>query len=123
MIFHTKQVKGQGRGHAIGFPTINLIIPTNFEMDYGIYAVWVVINDITFKGALHYGPVPTFNQTTPSMEVYLLDVTDDTVPNTEDVEIEIDTVQYLRLVKTFDDVEDLMNQIAEDVQMVSSILK
>ncbi|MCE9517452.1 riboflavin kinase [Candidatus Nomurabacteria bacterium] len=123
MIFHTKQVKGQGRGHAIGFPTINLIIPTNFEMDYGIYAVWVVINDITFKGALHYGPVPTFNQNVPSMEVYLLDVTDDTVPNTEDVEIEIDTVQYLRLVKTFDDVEDLMNQIAEDVQMVSSILK
>ena len=123
MIFHTKQVKGQGRGHAIGFPTINLIIPGNLEMDYGIYAVWVVINDITFKGALHYGPVPTFNQSTPSMEVYLLDVTDDTVPNTEDVEIEIDIVQYIRAIKTFDDVEDLMNQIAQDVQIVNSILK
>ena len=57
------------------------------------------------------------------MEVYLLDVTDDTVPNTEDVEIEIDIVQYIRAIKTFDDVEDLMNQIAQDVQIVNSILK
>jgi riboflavin kinase/FMN adenylyltransferase len=123
MLFQSKQIKGKGRGHAIGIPTINLEIPPQIELDEGIYAAWVVIDNKTYKGALHYGHVPTFNEHEKTMEVYLLDVTDDTVPSTKDIEIEVDTVEYLREIQNFAEVEDMLYQIALDVEKVNDILK
>ena len=62
MQFESTHIKGKGRGKPMGFPTINLKIPENFELKDGIYAAKVVIENITFVGALHYGPVPTFSE-------------------------------------------------------------
>lgn len=70
MIFKTQQIKGQGRGHQIGFPTINLEIPSDLVLDEGVYASWVTINDVPYKGALHYGAIPTFDQEDRSIEVF-----------------------------------------------------
>jgi len=62
MKFESTQTKGKGRGKLMGFPTINLKIPANFELEDGIYAAKVNIENKVFVGALHYGPVPTFNE-------------------------------------------------------------
>lgn len=123
MLFKSKQVKGVGRGKHLGFPTINLVVPDDIHIDDGIYAVWVNINGKDYKGAFHYGPTPTFDQKTKTMEVYLLDVTDDNFPNTENVPIEIDIVQYIREIKRFLDPADLIDAIAQDVEKVNKILK
>ena len=123
MLFHSKQIKGHGRGHQVGFPTINLVVPDDIILDDGIYAVWVVINNKTYKGALHFGAIPTFNQSAKTMEVHLLDVTDDNVPDTVDIDIKIDVVSRLREVWKFQSVEDLASQIDLDVENVRSILK
>ena len=123
MIFKTTQIKGLGRGHQIGFPTINLIIPSDLHMDDGIYAVWVEIEDKTYKGALHYGPVPTFDLDEKMLEVHLVDITDETVPNTSNAIIEIDIVEKLRDIKSFETAEELAIQIEADVRKVESILK
>lgn len=123
MIFQSKQVRGKGRGVTLGFPTINLEIPSDLILDDGIYAAWVVIGNKTYKGALHYGPVPTFGEHDKTIEVYLLDVTDENVPDTKDAAIEIDTVERLRGVKEFAESDDLIAQIADDVEKVNTILK
>jgi riboflavin kinase/FMN adenylyltransferase len=123
MLFQSKQIRGEGRGHQVGFPTINLIIPDNLLLDEGIYASWITIDHKVYKGALHYGAIPTFDQSKKTMEVYLLDVTDENVPDTEDVLIEIDIVERLRGVRKFDGVESLAFQIDLDVKNVRSILK
>lgn len=122
MIFKTQQIKGQGRGHQIGFPTINLEIPSDLVLDEGVYASWVTINDVPYKGALHYGAIPTFDQEDRSIEVFLLDETDETVPETHGVVIEVDIVEYIREVKKFSDSFILSDQIAKDVSRVRSIL-
>lgn len=122
MIFKSKQVKGDGRGHSVGFPTINLVTPDEFPLDEGIYATWVVIGDSTYKGALHYGSIPTFDIKEKALEVHLINVDDDIVPNTDDVEIEIDVVEHLRHIKKFESVEELAIQIARDIERVNSIL-
>lgn len=122
MIFKTQQIKGQGRGHQIGFPTINLEIPSDLVLDEGVYASWVTINDVPYKGALHYGAIPTFDQEDRSIEVFLLDETDETIPNTHGVVIEVDIVEYIREVKKFSDSFILSDQIAKDVSRVRSIL-
>ena len=122
MLFQSKQIKGQGRGHQIGFPTINLVIPDDILLNDGIYAVWAAIEGKTYKGALHFGAVPTFGFKNKTMELHLIDVTDDTVPDTGEVLIEVDVVEYLREVKKFDDAESLAIQIHYDIENVKKLL-
>lgn len=123
MVFQSKHIHGMGRGKEIGFPTMNLTVPEDLQIDEGIYAAWIIINDKPYKGALHYGAIPTFNEIKATLEVYLLDVTDETMPNTEGAIIEIDIVQRLRDVKRFLEVGDLAEQIERDVERVRLMLK
>jgi len=45
MKFKSRHIKGKGRGKKMGFPTINLKIPSNFKLEDGIYAAKVFIED------------------------------------------------------------------------------
>lgn len=123
MLFQSKQIRGVGRGRKIGFPTINLDVPNSFDLDEGVYAAWVVVGDATYKGALHFGSIPTFNEKSKTLEVHLIDVTDDNVPETRGLFIEIDVVEKLRDIKNFETALDLAMAIAEDVKNVKNILK
>ncbi len=123
MQFTSRQIRGEGRGHKIGFPTINLVVPIDLALEQGIYAAWITIGDATYKGALHFGAIPTFDQKEKTMEVHLLDFTDDNVPNTQDIPIEINIVSRLRGIKKFTNVEDLALQIGLDIENVKSLLK
>ena len=122
MVFKTKHIRGHGRGHSLGFPTINCTIPDDFILEDGVYAVWVEIGGVTYKGALHFGPVPTFDQKEKTLEVYLLDVTDDTAPLTGEMPIEVDIVNRVRDIRRFTDSSSLSAQIALDVAMIRKIL-
>ncbi len=112
-----------GRGKEIGFPTINMQVPIDFDMEPGVYASWVTIDNRVYKGALHYGPIPTFNQNNNSLEVHLIDISDENVPDSFGKDIEIDIVEYIRDVKKFFEVGDLNEAIARDIERVKIILK
>lgn len=115
MKFKSKQIKGKGRGKLLGFPTINLEIPKDFQLEDGIYAVRVFIAGQGFIGAMHFGPIPTFDESQKTLEVFLIDINPDAVPETEKLDIEIEIVQLLREVLSFKNQEDLAKQIGEDV--------
>lgn len=123
MLIHSHHIKGIGRGKEIGFPTLNLSIPENILIDEGVYSSWVVIDGKTYKGALHYGSVPTFNQDEKTMEVFLIDITDENFPDTKNKIIEIDIVDKIRDIKRFLDSADLTEQIALDVEKIKIMLK
>jgi riboflavin kinase/FMN adenylyltransferase len=123
MLIHSHHIKGIGRGKEIGFPTLNLSIPENILIDEGVYSSWIVIDGKTYKGALHYGSVPTFNQDEKTMEVFLIDITDENFPDTKNKIIEIDIVDKLRDIKRFLDSADLTEQIALDVEKIKIMLK
>lgn len=118
----SKQIRGAGRGQRIGFPTINLMVPNNIEMDDGIYAVRVLINDKKYMGALHYGPIPTFDEKGKTMEVYLLDVNNKNSPKVGDNDVEVEIVKFLRKIKKFKGISDLTEQIEKDVSDTRAIL-
>ena len=125
MKFESIHIKGKGRGKPMGFPTINLKIPDNFELKDGIYAVKVTIENKKFIGALHYGPVPTFAEQEKSLEVYLIEVTNEDLIGygMEDLDgklIIIETIKYLRPIIKFKLVEELIKQIKEDVKQIES---
>lgn len=120
MKFKSSQVTGKGRGKLLGYPTINLKIPGNFNIDEGIYAVSVKVKDKIFNGAMHFGPVPTFNETEKTLEVFLIDTSDEDIPETKTFEIE--TIQYLRPVLNFPNQNELVKQIEKDVEDVKTAL-
>ena len=126
MKFESTHVSGKGRGKPMGFPTINLKIPENFELNEGIYAVKFVIERKIFKGALHYGPIPTFKELEKSLEVFLIEVTNENLisyglENLDDKIIKVEVIKYLREIKKFRLVEDLVRQIKEDVNNIKKI--
>src|SRR5579859_4919715 len=112
MKFQSVYIKGKGRGKNLGFPTINLKIPPNFDLLDGIYAVWVTIGPTTYKGALHYGPIPVFKEVNKSLEVYLLNIHEHEAPNPEEEPIEINVVKKIRDIRSFDTPELMAKQIA-----------
>ncbi len=115
MKFQSQKIKGKGRGKFLGFPTINLEIPKAFQLKDGIYVVTVLIDKKNFKGALHFGPVPTFNEKQPSLEVFLIDTRDENIPDLKDQIITINIVKRLREIKKFNSEKDLVLQIQKDV--------
>lgn len=121
MILKTRQIKGDGRGHSIGFPTINMLIPKDFILEDGIYACFVKIFGNIYKGALHYGEIPTFNIKTKQLEVYLLDV-DDFIHDELLDDIELNIVEKIRDIKKFNQIENLSIAIFNDVNNIKKIL-
>ncbi|MBI5449045.1 riboflavin kinase [Candidatus Gottesmanbacteria bacterium] len=116
------QVKGKGRGKVIGFPTINLKIPSDFLLEDGIYAVWVTIGGKRYKGALHFGPIPTYEEEKKSLEVFLLDTTEDALIDVRNEEIILDTVKKIRDIMKFNSTQELTKQIGEDILLIETIL-
>ncbi|OGG30482.1 hypothetical protein A3A63_00825 [Candidatus Gottesmanbacteria bacterium RIFCSPLOWO2_01_FULL_46_9] len=120
--FSTRQIKGKGRGKFLGYPTINMLIPPDFELVDGIYAVWVTLEGIRFRGALHWGPVPTFDDVVKSLEVYLLGVDDGALDRTTISVLTVEIVKKLRDIQKFSSVDELTKQIRRDVEEVRRIL-
>ncbi len=123
--FRLSVVQGKGRGRRIGVPTINLEIPEAVPLNPGIYACWGrFLHGETLRpteammGALHYGPVPVFDQDEYSLEVHLIDKTGWFFPDF----VELDVVGYIREVKNFSDAGKLVRQIEKDIDQIIQVL-
>lgn len=118
-VYQAEVVSGAGRGHRIGFPTINFFVPSGFEHSYGIYCGWLSIGDKKYRAAYHYGPIPTFEEKKPSLEAYVLDGHIDNLPH----KISFSFVAKLRDVENFHDKDKLIANIEEDIKKSKDILK
>ena len=114
MRFKSHQVKGKGRGKLLGFPTINLEIPDNLNLEDGIYAIKVFNSEKEFLGAMHYGPIPVFLEDDKTLEFFLIDTREEEIPESKEFEVEI--IKYLRPVMKFDSKEELSQQMSRDVE-------
>lgn len=113
-------VKGNQLGSKIGFPTANLYIEDQTKLipDNGVYAVRVHLRGETFKAMLNIGVRPTFNGETKTIEVHLLDFSDDIYGET----LQIDFVTLIRREQKFATLDDLITQLNLDKQTVLQIL-
>jgi len=121
--FITKQIKGHGRGKLLGFPTVNLAVPRDFDLVDGIYAVWVIIEGTRFRGAMHWGPIPTFDEKVKSLEVFILGLGEHELSHADITRIFVEPVERIRDIMKFDSVDALTRQMEKDVARVRSLLK
>jgi len=129
-------VKGAGRGRKLGFPTINLKVePEKLLPRFGVYAgkVSVAQSDKTdfalptlhpaqhsFDAAAYIGQRPTFGETEPAVEAYLLDF-NGVVP--EGTKVVLELVAFIRPDQKFDSADALIEQMNRDIQAVREKLK
>ncbi len=111
-------VHGREIGHAIGFPTANISTMNEMIPPDGVYAVMALIKDKLVKGACNIGLNPTFEGGTRTIEVFLLDFSDQIYGN----EIAVYFVQRLRDVMKFPDSATLVKAIRNDVEFTRTIL-
>jgi riboflavin kinase / FMN adenylyltransferase len=114
MIYEAEVISGKGRGKGLGFPTLNLRVPENFSQSHGIYSGWVLIDKQKFLGAFHFGPVPAFNESEVSLEVFLIDADLTQTPK----RIKFEIVEYIREIRNFKNEGELSEQIGKDIEEI-----
>lgn len=143
MKYTSTVITGQGRGKGLGFPTFNLQIPSALKLKPGIYACWVWIERKQYQGAMHFGPIPVFNQTSLSLEIFVLDYSADDLTRPSAAtgsrygqigsqreavlrrrvnRLTFTPIKYLRPIKNFPSSQALSNQISHDVAQIRRLL-
>jgi riboflavin kinase/FMN adenylyltransferase len=103
---------GDQRGRLLGYPTINLALPSSRKLlpPEGVYAVRVQTPRGPFGGMMNLGPRPTFADPSLSLEVHLFDA----AANLYGAHVRIEFVARLRDTMRFSGADALVAQLARD---------
>ena len=116
-------VRGDRRGHELGFPTANVPVPSGLAVPAdGVYAGWVTRLDPPspqWPAAISVGTNPTFDGVERRVEAYVLDRDD---LELYDVEIAIDFYARLRGQVKYAGREALIKQMHADVEEARHLL-
>ncbi len=110
---------GRKLGRTIGFPTANLSTDSLQLPPDGVWAVRVNLQDKLLDGVANLGVRPTVDGQSRTLEVHLLDFSQDLYGETIDVRF----VKHLRPEKKFESLEALKNQITRDTEDARNILR
>ncbi len=107
---------GAGRGHDLGFPTANVIVPAEKMLPPdGVYTITGRHEGRDYPGLVSIGTNPTFSGTARTVEAWLLDFTGSMYGE----ELALRDFRFVREQKRFDSVEALLAQMALDAGAVS----
>lgn len=109
-------VKGASLGRNFGFPTANInILNISNEISNGVYACYVYVDEIKYLGVVNVGINPTVNtQKFPRIEAHIIDFNGDLYGK----KIDIEFLELLRDEKKFNNVDELINVVNEDIERV-----
>jgi riboflavin kinase / FMN adenylyltransferase len=104
-------VRGAGRGHALGFPTANLLPDRALLVPVGVYACRAWLDSRSLPAVVNIGRRPTFGETSLAVEAHILDFEEDLYGGS----MGLDFVARLRDERKFPSIEALKSRIAMDV--------
>ncbi len=105
-------VKGNQLGRTIGFPTANIQISENYKLipKNGVYIVTAILNYKTIFGMMNIGVKPTLGENLLSIEVHLLQFSEDIYGK----KIQVNVIERLRDEQKFESFEALKLQLEMD---------
>jgi len=107
-------IRGDRRGHTIGFPTANLKPNNRVIPKYGVYATAILIDGVWRKGITNVGVRPTFEgNNDPSIETYVFDFDRDLYGDV----LRVRFLHRIRDEKKFNGIEELTSQIQKDTKI------
>lgn len=115
-----KVVHGDGRGNKIGFPTANLSPAVDYVIpEHGVYVGYSKIKGERYPSVINIGVRPTFAKKELSIEIHILDFSDNLYGDI----LEVELIDRIRPETNFASVEDLMAQIDKDIAKARQILE
>jgi len=114
-------VRGDGRGHSLGFPTANLELPQERVLPApGVYATFAWVENIRYGAVTSVGYRPTFPETAPipRVEAYIFDFQKEIYGE----QLALQFIQRLRFEEKFDSVQDLITQMQQDTAQAKEVL-
>jgi riboflavin kinase/FMN adenylyltransferase len=106
-------IRGDQRGHTIGFPTANLRPSNRVIPKFGVYATATLIDGVWRKGVTNVGVRPTFDKgSEPSIETYIFDFDGDLYGDV----LRVRFLYRIRDEKKFDGIDSLKMQINRDIK-------
>ena len=111
-------IKGDGKGHQLGYPTANLKIDQKMTLPYGVYSTRTLIQQKSYPSVTNVGVRPTFYKQAPDsmtelpvlVETHLLDQDLDLYG----VTLEVQFIKKIREERKFSSIEELKTQIRLD---------
>lgn len=104
-------IRGNRRGHTIGFPTANLKPHNRVIPKYGVYATATLIDGIWRKSITNIGVRPTFeNDAEPSIETFVFDFDGDLYGDV----LRVRFLHRIRDERKFNGIDELKAQIERD---------
>ncbi len=110
-------IRGDRRGHTIGFPTANLKPKNRVIPKYGVYATATLIDGKWKKSITNVGIRPTFEGgKEPSIETYIFDFDGDLYGDV----LRVRFLHRIRDERKFAGIEELKNQIEKDTRTANN---
>jgi riboflavin kinase / FMN adenylyltransferase len=110
-------VRGDRRGHTIGFPTANLHPHNRVIPKFGVYATATLIDDAWRRGITNVGVRPTFEKDSdPSIETYIFDFDGDLYGDV----LRVRFLHRIRDERKFGGIDELRAQIEKDTRRALS---
>lgn len=103
-------VRGERRGHQIGFPTANLNPVNRVIPKFGVYATTTLINGSWLKSITNIGVRPTFDGSNMSIETFVFDFDGDLYGDV----LRVRFLHRIRDEKKFNGIDELRSQIEAD---------
>ncbi len=116
-----KIIRGDQRGHKLGYPTANMELGKVLHPAYGVYACRVRIEEEEqwYKGVANIGIRPMFEVKTALVETFIFDFD----RNIYDRTLRVQPVKRLRGEAMFESLEKLVHQIEKDCIDAKAVLQ
>ena len=107
---------GRGEGADMGFRTANLVVPDILRvLGDGVYAAYALVGGARYKAAVNVGVAASFaDRATATCEAHLLDFEGDLYGE----EVELEFAAWLRPMRKFDDIDELIATVMGNIQWV-----
>ena len=103
-------LRGRGKGHGWGFPTVNTAVRTDIPLKRGVYATRVAHRGKLYVGLTNLGTCPSFGERELHAETMLLDFAGDLYGQTVDIYF----ISFIREESAFSSPEELRERIGLD---------
>ena len=112
-------VGGKQLGRRLGFPTANIALNDDFEVENGVYASKVYVKGVEYDAMTNIGVRPSVDGSTRLLETHLFGFEGLLYGLT----LRVKLIEKIRDEKRFSSVEELKEQIEKDRETVKSKLK
>lgn len=114
-------VHGRHEGRSLGFPTANVQPDDRHKMlpAAGVYALRATVEGRSYAAMANLGGQPTFNSSSPVLEVHLIGFEGDIYGRF----VKVEFIERLRDIRRFDTPEALRSQLERDKSQVLKCLK